>query len=34
VQSVLERHRAVAEFWDDPDAHLGATIARLIERSE
>lgn len=32
VQSALERHPAVVEFWDDPDAHLGATMARLIER--
>jgi dsDNA-specific endonuclease/ATPase MutS2 len=30
VQSVLERHPLVAEFWDDTAAHLGATIARLI----
>jgi DNA-nicking Smr family endonuclease len=29
VQSTLERHPLVAEFWDAPDAHLGATIARL-----
>jgi dsDNA-specific endonuclease/ATPase MutS2 len=29
VQSVLDRHPAVAEFWDDTAAHLGATIARL-----
>jgi DNA-nicking Smr family endonuclease len=29
VQAVLERHPAVVEFWDDHDAHLGATIARL-----
>jgi DNA-nicking Smr family endonuclease len=29
VQSVLERHPGVAEFWDDADSHLGATIARL-----
>ena len=29
VQSALERHPLVAEFWDDADAHLGATIARL-----
>jgi DNA-nicking Smr family endonuclease len=27
VQSVLERHPRVVEFWDDPQAHLGATIA-------
>jgi dsDNA-specific endonuclease/ATPase MutS2 len=29
VQAALERHPRVAEFWDDPAAHLGATIARL-----
>ena len=29
VQAALERHPRVSEFWDDHDAHLGATIARL-----
>ncbi len=29
VQALLERHEAVEAFWDAPDAHLGATIARL-----
>jgi dsDNA-specific endonuclease/ATPase MutS2 len=29
VQATLERHPRVTEFWDDADAHLGATIARL-----
>ncbi len=29
VQAALERHPLVVEFWDDPAAHLGATIARL-----
>jgi dsDNA-specific endonuclease/ATPase MutS2 len=29
VQAALERHPLVVEFWDDPDAHLGATYARL-----
>jgi DNA-nicking Smr family endonuclease len=29
VQSALARHPLVTEFWDDPRAHLGATIARL-----
>jgi len=29
VQAALERHPLVAEFWDDPSSHLGATIARL-----
>ena len=32
VQSVLERHPLVEEFWDDGDAHLGATIARIRSR--
>lgn len=29
VQSALERHPKVLEFWDDGASHLGATIARL-----
>jgi DNA-nicking Smr family endonuclease len=29
VQSALERHPLVIEFWDDASSHLGATIARL-----
>jgi dsDNA-specific endonuclease/ATPase MutS2 len=29
VQAALDRHARVIEFWDDPAAHLGATIARL-----
>ena len=29
VQAALERHARVVEFWDDPAAHLGATVARL-----
>jgi len=29
VQAALERHPRVVEFWDDMNAHLGATIARL-----
>src|ERR1044071_8337309 len=29
VQRVLDRHALVEAFWDDTDAHLGATIARL-----
>ena len=29
IQAALDRHPNVAEFWDDPAAHLGATIARL-----
>ena len=31
VQATLDRHPLVLEFWDDPSAHLGATIARLKE---
>jgi dsDNA-specific endonuclease/ATPase MutS2 len=31
VQAALERHPRVLEFWDDADAHLGATIARLSQ---
>jgi DNA-nicking Smr family endonuclease len=34
VQSALDRHPGVMEFWDDPDAHLGATIARLAPHAE
>ncbi len=30
VQLVLDRHPLVAEFWDAPDSHLGATVARLV----
>jgi dsDNA-specific endonuclease/ATPase MutS2 len=29
VQAALDRHPLVEEFWDDPHAHLGATIARI-----
>jgi DNA-nicking Smr family endonuclease len=31
VQAALERHSLVVEFWDAPSAHLGATVARLIQ---
>ena len=31
VQSTLDRHPLVVEFWDDTASHLGATIARLAE---
>ena len=34
VQATLERHTCVVEFWDDPEAHLGATIARLAPCAE
>jgi dsDNA-specific endonuclease/ATPase MutS2 len=33
VQSALDRHPNVIEFWDDPLSHLGATIARLVTDS-
>jgi DNA-nicking Smr family endonuclease len=33
VQQALERHARVVEFYDAPDAHLGATIAVLGESS-
>jgi DNA-nicking Smr family endonuclease len=29
VQQALERHPLVQEFWDAPETHLGATVARL-----
>lgn len=30
VQAVLDRHPLVAEFWDTPESHLGATVALLV----
>ena len=32
VQAALEDHPLVEAFWDDTDAHLGATGARLTAR--
>jgi hypothetical protein len=29
VQRLLRGHALVAEFWDAPEAHLGATMVRL-----
>ena len=29
VQQALERHPLVLAFWDAPETHLGATVARL-----
>jgi len=29
VQAALEKNPLVEEFWDTPESHLGATIARL-----
>ena len=31
VQKVLEKHPLVVEFWDAPETHLGATVARLAD---
>ena len=31
VQQVLDRHPLVVEFWDAPETHLGATVARLSD---
>jgi len=33
VQATLERHPLVTEFWDAPESHLGATVARLVPRA-
>ena len=32
VQAALDRHPLVAEFRDDPDSHLGATLVRVVPR--
>ena len=29
VQRALDRHPLVEAFWDAPEAHLGATVAKL-----
>lgn len=31
VQQALERHPLVESFWDAPESHLGATVARLVD---
>jgi len=31
VQRTLDVHPLVSEFWDAPESHLGATVARLIQ---
>ena len=31
VQQTLENHPLVVEFWDAPETHLGATVARLVD---
>ena len=33
VQKTLDRHPLVSEFWDAPDSHLGATVARLRDEA-
>ncbi len=32
VQSTLEAHPLVEAFWDDTDAHLGATLVRVVAK--
>lgn len=32
VQRALDEHPLVAAFWDAPESHLGATVARLTRR--
>lgn len=29
VHNALEKHPLVEEFWDAPETHLGATVAKL-----
>ena len=31
VQRALDRHPLVEEFWDAPESHLGATVAKLAD---
>lgn len=31
VQSALDRHPLVEEFWDATETHLGATVAKLVD---
>jgi dsDNA-specific endonuclease/ATPase MutS2 len=31
VQAALDRHPLIEEFWDAPESHLGATVARLVK---
>jgi DNA-nicking Smr family endonuclease len=31
VQSTLDKHPLVEEFWDATETHLGATVARLTD---
>jgi DNA-nicking Smr family endonuclease len=34
VHRALEQHPLVVEFWDAPESHLGATVARLDSRRQ
>ena len=34
VQQALERHPLVVEFWDAPETHLGATVARVRDHKD
>ena len=34
VQQALDRHPLVSEFWDAPETHFGATVARLCDRKD
>jgi hypothetical protein len=34
VQAALEKNALVEEFWDAPESHLGATVARLRDNSQ
>jgi DNA-nicking Smr family endonuclease len=31
VQATLEKLELVEQFWDAPETHLGATVARLVK---
>ena len=33
VQAALDRHPLVETFWDAPESHFGATVARLKRES-
>lgn len=34
VQQTLDRHPLVEAFWDAPESHLGATVARLRDPTQ
>jgi DNA-nicking Smr family endonuclease len=33
VQRLVASHSSVADYWDAPESHLGATIVRLKSRA-